>query len=94
MDFLQALKAHKGRLILIKSNLFWHGGRGWDNSLGRIYLVLDASAAAEGIDALGGIALFARVAPSTPPVAAAVLLLIDGAPHWVWVGQADVELIA
>ena len=113
MDFLQTLKAHKGGLLRIKSELFWYGGHGWDNSPGRICLVLDAAAgdgahlvaldalvpwiaaAATVTVALAVVVAVARaVAPAVAVAPAAVLLLIDGAPHWVWVAQADVELIA
>ena len=94
MDFLQTLKAQVGGLLHIKSELYWYGGRGWDGAPGRVCLLLDA--------ALGGDraprrrpaarALVARAAPHSP-ADLAVLLLIDGCPHWVWVSQEDVELI-
>ena len=94
MDFLQALKAHKGGLLRIKSELFWYGGHGWDNSPGRICLVLDASAAAPAPYAawpaewLDLDRLVERQA-----AAGAVLLLIDGCPQWIWVAKADVEVL-
>ena len=98
MDFLQTLEAHRGSLLHIKSELFWYGGRGWDVARGRICLLLDAEpdlprggpaaattaalALVEAVGARGGLG-----------VDAAVLLLIDGAPHWVWVCQEDVEIL-
>ena len=90
MNFLQKLESHTGGLLRIKSDLFWFG-RGWDGTPGRLCLLLDASP----------LAARSRARARTParlgvrgrrPLAAA-LLLIDGAPHWVWVANEDVELI-
>ena len=96
MDFLQTLEAHRGGLLHIKSELFWYGERGWDGARGRICLLLDADPAPA--TALHGLALAAKAAgadidPATFAAAVAVLLLIDGAPHWVWVCQEDVEIL-
>jgi hypothetical protein len=85
MTFLEQLQSHRGGLIRLKE-LYWYGGRGWDKSPDQICLLLDATASAV-IHALaaGACATGARVA--------AALLLVDGTPHWVWVAQADVELL-
>ena len=85
MTFFEALRGHKGGLLRLKRQLYWYGGRGLDGSPGRICLVLDA-------DPLPP-ATIAATATSSAPVLTGVLLLIDGAPHWVWVGPEDVELI-
>ena len=79
MDFLQELGSHRGGLVRIKTQLFWYDGRGWDPVVDRVCLLLNTAAAT------------ARVA--TTATAAAALLLVDGAPHWVWLAQADVELL-
>ena len=87
MTFLEQLQSHRGGLIRLKE-LYWYGGRGFDGSPGRICLVLDAVPAGRR-DA-------AAVATETAPDAAAeaaALLLIDGAPHWVWLAEADVEIV-
>ena len=94
MTFFEELQSHRGGILRIKSELYWYGGRGWDGTPDRICLVLDAVDAKTRIFALAAaIAAGARdlAAAGTPELAA--LLLIDGAPHWVWVTQADVELI-
>ena len=85
MTLLRTFRAHKGGLIRLKGELFWYGGRGFDGAPGRVCLLLDAAHA-------GDHAPDARAVPHAP-VALAVLLLIDGCPHWVWVGPEDVELI-
>jgi hypothetical protein len=43
MTFPEALQAHKGGLVRIKSDLFWYGGRGWDGVHDRICLLLNAA---------------------------------------------------
>ena len=88
MNFLQKLESHTGGLLRIKSELYWYDGRGPDGIPGRVCLLLDAAAG-------DGTLVAARTAnAATRANTAAVLLLIDGAPHWVWVAQQDVELIA
>ena len=86
MDFLQALKAHKGSLIRIKNQLYWYGGRGFDGAPGRICLLLDASAHTTAAAETG-----ARTAITVRDAAA--LLLIDGRPQWIWVAQQDIEIL-
>ena len=101
MDFLQTLEAHRGGLLHIKSELFWYGERGWDGARGRICLLLDADPApATAVLVLAALrttapadTLAGRLAIRLADAAVAVLLLIDGAPHWVWVCQEDVEIL-
>lgn len=88
MTLLKTLRAHAGGLVRIKGELYWRRGAGWDRSPGRVCLLLDAARTRPLVDAAARRALDA--AP-LPPIAA--LLLIDGAPHWIWVSQEDVELI-
>jgi len=87
MTFLEALQSHKGGLLLLKTQLYWYGGRGWDGVHDRVCLLMDTAAAPPS-----RVRAAARQAAATDPVPAA-LLLVDGAPHWVWVSQADVELL-
>ncbi len=87
MTFLEDLTAHKGRLILLKTELYWYGGRGWDGCPGRSCLILDTVAFAHARAAT------VAVTKRGNHVAACTLLLIDGRPHWVWVAPADVELL-
>ena len=86
MTLLEGLQSHRGGLLRIKSELYWYGGRGFDGSPGRVCLILDAAYAS----CAAAITASARAADL--PLAA-VLLLIDGCPHWVWVSQEDVELL-
>ena len=46
MNLLETLQAHKGSLIRLKTQLYWHDGRGYDGTPGRICLILDASTSA------------------------------------------------
>ena len=46
MNLLETLQAHKGSLIRLKTQLYWHNGRGYDGTPGRICLILDASTSA------------------------------------------------
>jgi len=90
MTFLEALRSHRGGLIRLKSELYWYDGRGWgwDGITGRVCLLLDAAVAPPSrVRAAARQAAAVRVEP-------AALLLIDGAPHWVWVAQEDVELLS
>ena len=94
MDFLQELGSHRGGLLLLKAELFWFGGRGWDGTRGRICILMDARDA-DGIRGTAtpvAVATAAATAPSTSS-STAVLLLVDGCPHWIWVAEADVELL-
>ena len=88
MTFLEVLQTHKGGLIRLKEELYWRGGgRGWDGTPDRICLVLDAARAAYSHSAAT-----ARGALASDTTTA-ILLLIEGAPHWVWVARADVEIL-
>ena len=90
MTFLEALRAHTGGLIRLKTDLFWYGCRGLDGSPGRICLILDASPrgdhSPEAITTSATLSAFAHSALAS-------LLLIDSTPQWIWVAQEDVELL-
>jgi len=90
MTFLDNLQSHKGGLIQLKTELYWYDGRGYDNTPGRICLILDAGEEAETFRAT-------TVAAASPTRAAAVfavaLLFIEGQPQWVWVAEQDVDLL-
>jgi hypothetical protein len=97
MTFLEELTAHKGRLILLKTELYWYNGRGWDGARGRVCLLMDSAARAEALSEEKFEADYRAVAVAVHAVAhlggAATLLLIDGCPHWVWVSSDDLELL-
>ena len=95
MTLLERLQSHKGSLIKLKTELFWYGGRGWDENPGRVCLILDAARGTIANVATAGIAAGTRGGGVVATLAArvAALLLIDGSPQWVWVAEADVELL-
>jgi hypothetical protein len=86
MTFLEQLQSHRGGLIRLKTELFWYGGRGFDDVPGRVCLLLDA------VGDIGSIAAALTGAAETLDSTAA-LLLIDGCPQWVWVSRQDVEFL-
>jgi hypothetical protein len=88
MSFLEALKANRGGLLKVKTQLYWYDQGGWDNNPGRACLILDAAERRLGVDACTS----ERILTGRLDGAVAVFLLIDGSPHWVWVDQQDVEL--
>jgi len=91
LNYLQRLQAHKGGLLCLKAELYWYGGRGRDGTPGRICLILDAAiiASAPASATTATAAYYASAAAA----ATAALLLIDGSPQWIWVVEADVELL-
>ena len=94
MTFLEELTAHKGRLILLKTELFWYGGRGYDGIPERVCLLMDSArtptAGELWFTGGGGPARTPRAGYTGAPAAC---LLIDGRPHWVWVSSDDLELL-
>ena len=87
MTLLRTFRAHTGGLIRLKEELYWRGGAGWDGSPGRVCLVLDAARA--HVHHAAATARGALASDTTT----AILLLIEGAPHWVWVARADGEIL-
>jgi len=91
MTFLEQLQSHKGGLLQLKTQLYWYGARGWDNTPGRICLILNATAVRSNTAA--------TVTTTTTTAAAAVrstattLLLIDGSPQWIWIAEQDTEVL-
>lgn len=96
MTFLEKLQSRKGGLIKLKTELYWYTDQLQDKNPGRICLLLDvvkdvqhldpttvaAARTAIGGDRSGGVG-----------TTAIAHLLIDGSPQWVWVAEADVELL-
>jgi len=88
MVILEQLRIHVGGLVRLKDELFWYSGRGWDGITGRVCLLLDAVAEHHVTRA----ATTAAAGDCGARIGA--LLLVDGQPHWVWIAQADVELLS
>jgi hypothetical protein len=90
LTLLENLQTHRGDLIRLKTQLFWHG-RGWDGNPDRICLILDAAGAAGSWGATRGWAV--GETEDADDTDAAALLLIDGSPQWIRVVDADVEVL-
>ena len=105
MVLLEQLRIHVGGIVLLRDELYWYGGRGWDGCPGRICLLMDSAPATDRAELLGLGAVFcaekhfeagARTAAThaaARSAAAAALLLLDGCPCWVWIGPDDLELL-
>ena len=95
MTLLERLQSHKGSLIKLKTELFWYGGRGWDENPGRVCLLLDAAAIeiAYGSTVLQAHTGATHTGMPGTGMPATAQLLIDGSPHWVWVAEEDVALL-
>ena len=98
MTFLEALQAHKGGLIQLKTQLYWYDGRGYDGTPGRVCLLLDAALLAGGPGRRAHVATVnasrSRHAASFMGAATeAAFLLIDGQPQWIWVAAEDITLL-
>jgi len=88
MTLIEALQAHKGGLVLLKSELWWYGGRDWDGARDRICLLMDA--VTDVAVASGTVVPAASTLRGDTVI---LLLLATGAPHWVWVCADDLELL-
>jgi hypothetical protein len=85
MTFLEQLQSHKGRLLCLKTDLFWYGGMGLDKNPGQIFLILGADSAFARRAAAGTANDFKS--------GTIAILLIDSQPRWVLVAEEDVEVI-
>jgi hypothetical protein len=91
MTFLKQFQAHKGGLLKIKTQLYWYGQGRYDENPGRICLILDA-VDEHAVDASGAANRQAeRDGKKVNSVDA--FLLVDGVPRWIWLSEADVELL-
>ena len=94
MTLLERLQAHKGRLIKLKTQLYWYkNGRGWDGNPGRICLLLDAADNAAPVEPFDVADTATTRAGISAGACKAAYLLIDGSHYWVCMVQEDVELI-
>jgi len=93
MTFLQQLQAHKGGLLRLKTQLYWYDGVR-NEIVGRVCLLLDAATAADALAAAARTATAAGTAAAhVRSSTAAALLLIDGSLQWIWITEADVDLL-
>jgi hypothetical protein len=89
MTFLKQFQARKGGLLRIKTQLYWYDKGRHDGNPGRICLILDA------VDEHAVEAYANRQAESDGKKVNSVdaFLLVDGVPRWIWLSEADVELL-
>lgn len=92
MTFLEQLQSHRGGLIRLKE-LYWYTGRGWDESPGRICLVLDIGGAPPGFRVPVRVSAGTRTTTNDDQQLGVALLLIDDCTHWVRVVHEDVEIL-
>jgi hypothetical protein len=88
MMFLDALKAHRGGLVRLKTEDYSYRSKLWDEIAGRIFLLLDSGDRAAATLDPPPMAVAGDINKLTP-----MLLLIDEVPKWVWSTEDAVELI-
>jgi hypothetical protein len=91
MTFLKQFQAHKGGLLRIKTQLYWYAKGGHDENPGRICFILDA-VDEHAVDASGAAGRQA-VNDGKKVNSVDAFLLVDGVPRWIWLSEADVELL-
>jgi len=92
MTFRKELRGHRGGLLRLKTGIYWYGGRGWDERLGLVCLLLDAKtcySVRAYVDACGRNAAFGGGGDGD----AGALLFVDGAPRWIKLNKHDVEIL-
>ena len=91
MTFLKQFQAHKGGLLMIKTQLYWYSQGRHDENPGRICFILDA-VDEHAVDAVGADGRQA-VNDGKKVNSVDAFLLVDGVPRWIWLSEADVELL-
>jgi hypothetical protein len=92
MTFLETLHANRGGLIRLKTQLYWYETKSWDDSAGRICLILDARPARQPHPP--GVNVVATVSGGRMDAEfLAAQLMIDGSPQWVWIDKQKAELL-
>ena len=91
MTFLERIQAHKGGLLKIKTQLYWYVTGRHDGNPGRICLILDA-VDEHDVDAVGAANEKAE-SDGEKVNSVDAFLLVDGVPRWIWLSEADVELL-
>jgi hypothetical protein len=96
MTFLEQFQAHKGGLLKIKTDLYWYDRGRYDGNPGRVCLILDVCDARQidshDVDASGAANLQAED-DGKKVNSVDAFLLVDGVPRWIWLSEADVELL-
>ena len=96
MTFLKQFQARKGGLLKIKTQLYWYDKGRHDGNPGRVCLILDVYAARQidshDVDAVGAANEQAE-SDGKKVNSVDAFLLVDGVPRWIWLSEADVELL-
>jgi hypothetical protein len=96
MTFLEQFQAHKGGLLKIKTQLYWYDRGRHDGNPGRVCLILDVCDArhvnSHDIHAVGAANAYAE-SHGKKVNSVDAFLLVDGVPRWIWLSEADVELL-
>jgi hypothetical protein len=92
MIFFDKLRMHCGGLIMLKTQLYWCNGRGWDNTPGRVCIILDVvdPLCDDSGKLLNATFVHTGVGKIRPT---AINLLIDGSPIWAMVVDKDVQFV-
>ena len=91
MTFLKQFQARKGGLLKIKTQLYWYVQGRYDGNPRRICLILDA-VDEHDVDAVGAANAYAE-SHGKKVNSVDAFLLVDGVPRWIWLSEADVELL-
>jgi hypothetical protein len=96
MTFLKQFQARKGGLLKIKTQLYWYDKGRHDGNPGRVCLILDVCDARQidsyDVDASGAANEQAE-SDGKKVNSVDAFLLVDGVPRWIWLSEADVELL-
>jgi len=92
MIFLEQLHAHRGGLLLLKTQLYWTSS-GYDKNPGRVCLMLDAFALNDATRSGASAVSDSAGRKNSQFLNIVVHLLIDGSLQWVWTVEQDVELL-
>jgi len=76
---------------MIKTQLYWYGQGRYDGNPRRICLILDA-VDEHAVDASGA-ANRQAVNDGKKVNSVDAFLLVDGVPRWIWLSEADVEVL-
>ena len=96
MTFLERIQAHKGGLLRIKTRLYWYDRGRHDGNPGQVCLILDVCDARQvdshDVEAAGAANAYAE-SHGKKVNSVDAFLLVDGVPRWIWLSEADVELL-
>jgi hypothetical protein len=109
MIFLDRLRSHIGGLVCVTNEFYWYDSRTWDGVKKRVCMLLDFLEPhpnkGDGSEKWHKVVVDADANPSRPVILEdcnyeqdtdgdiAILLLVDGAPKWVWISKNIVEFV-